>query len=104
MTCAAVTLTMLFISVCILAPSSPDSDWRFWVLSAVLLAFYYAYNRNANRRQGALAKLVPSMKFPWSDTLHEIPAGIAQVWTASFATMRMGARGVNGAGFLPLRV
>ena len=71
-------MTTPSISVCILTASSPNSDGRFWVLFAVLLAFYYAYNHwSSNRRQTALAELAPSMKFLWSDTLHEIPGGIA---------------------------
>ena len=58
--------------------SHPESDWRFWVLFAVLLAFYFAFNNwSAKRRRRALAQLAPSMNFLWVDTMPETPRGIA---------------------------
>jgi hypothetical protein len=73
---------MSFISICILAASSPYpsdwSDWRFWVFLAALLAFYFAFNSwSAKRRRRALAHIAPSMGFLWLNTMPETPRGIA---------------------------
>ena len=73
---------MSFISICVLAASSryPSDwfDWRFWVLSAALLAFYHAFNSwSAKIRRRALAHLAPFMGFLWLDTVPETPRGIA---------------------------
>jgi len=69
---------MSLISICFLEESSPQSDWRFWVLFVIALAFSYVFNNwYTKRRRRALAQLAPSINFLWLDALPETPTGIA---------------------------
>jgi len=65
---------MSSISICILATSDLDSDWRFWVFIGFSLAFYYVFNNwYAKRRRLMLTQLAPTMGFLWLDTMPETP-------------------------------
>jgi len=89
---------MSSISICILASSDPESDWRFWVLFVALLAFYYAFNHwYAKRRRRALAQLAPSIGFLWLDTMPVTPSGIAFLRTGMGGEISNAMSG-SGAG------